>query len=266
MDDNHNKTPGNNSSIAQEIIKHHSTREKKVPEAKNLGRVTINEKKKSYKGISDGYKKCEHVLSMLKKHPLSCQFVNLLEIPGYNEAVDDPVDLTTLEHKLKSGNYKTSDEFAADGNKIWKNVINTFKSNDDLCTASNEMANYFKSLMREVGDIPLNVKESHHGHKVLTKLIKTSVPAVEKKVVTEKPMTDQEKILLRQNITRLSQDKLQGIIDIVQSAVDASKNSDTLEFDLDKLPTEITRKLDQFVKSNLPDFKKKSKQKESKLL
>lgn len=200
------------------------------------------------------------MLLSLKKHHLAPQFVNQAAMPSYPGAVSNPVDLNILEQRLKAGTYTDSGQFIADGRKIWENTLNISKDGTDLYNAGVEMSDLFENLIRNLGVVPLaveNVVESK-SRKGATKsgVARSGNSGNNRKAVPERPMSSQEKALLRHNIMRLSQDKLQGVIQIIQSSVDTSKSRDTLEFDIDKLPTHVSRELDQYVRMNLPDTKR----------
>eukprot|EP00826_Nyctotherus_ovalis_P030841 TRINITY_DN2462_c0_g1_i14.p1 TRINITY_DN2462_c0_g1~~TRINITY_DN2462_c0_g1_i14.p1 ORF type:complete len:149 (+),score=41.97 TRINITY_DN2462_c0_g1_i14:131-577(+) len=76
------------------------------------------------------------------------------------------------------------------------------------------------------------------------------------KSIMDRPLTGKEKMRLKQNVMLLSQEQLQGVIMIIQSAVDIGKSKETLEFDIDKLPVRVARELNQYVKENVHSNKK----------
>ena len=153
---------------------------------------------------------------MLKKHPSAVPFINLVNIPEYIEHVTDPIDLTILEQKLKAGNYKTSGQFINDCRKIWKDTLSVSHPGNDLYNGTTEMKNYFESLVGNLGDVPLAstpAPSTSHNRKAASGS-KSGSSKAHKKGPVERPMSGQEKALLKQNIMRLSQDKLQGVIQI----------------------------------------------------
>ena len=229
--------------------KRHSTRSKKLNE---------NEDKKTNIEKSAAYKKCEEIIVMLKKHPLAPQFINL---QGVMEAVDEQIDLGTMERKLTAGNYSTSGQFISDGRKTWFNVIEVSPPGTDLYNSAKEMSNYFENLITNLGDVSLF--ESHVKSKSESKenTNKGGMAANKSKGILNKPLSAHEKAILKHNIMRLTQDQLHGVIEILQNSMDMSKNSETLEFDIDKLPVKVARELDKYVKENIPDLKKTSKKK-----
>lgn len=67
----------------------------------------------------------------------------------------------------------------------------------------------------------------------------------------DKPMTMEEKKLLGQNIRSLPPEHLRGVWEIVSQGLPNLHNKEEIEFDIDALPTRITRELERFVKSKL---------------
>ena len=207
---------------------------------------------------SAAYKRCVGIIVMLKKHPLAPQFINL---QGFMEVIGEQMDLGTMEHKLTAGNYSTSGQFVSDGRKTWFNVIEISPPGTDLYNSAKEMSNYFENLITNLGDVSLF--ESHGITKSESKenTNKGGMAANKSKGIVSKPLSAHEKAILKHNIMRLTQDQLQGVIEILQNSIDMSKNSETLEFDIDKLPVKVARELDKYVKENIPDLKKVSKKK-----
>ena len=57
---------------------------------------------------SDAYKRCERLLQMIKRHKYSGPFLepvdpDALGIPDYFDIIEEPMDLSTVEQKLKNG-------------------------------------------------------------------------------------------------------------------------------------------------------------------
>eukprot|EP00826_Nyctotherus_ovalis_P054780 TRINITY_DN7202_c0_g2_i1.p1 TRINITY_DN7202_c0_g2~~TRINITY_DN7202_c0_g2_i1.p1 ORF type:complete len:190 (+),score=72.93 TRINITY_DN7202_c0_g2_i1:95-664(+) len=159
-----------------------------------------------------------------------------------------------MQQRLKNGVYQTSEHFIADGRKFWNNVMGLSQPGTALRSESMEMAKYFEELVNKLGNVPLvetgkNPQKSSKGHG-------GKKTAGNRKSATERPLSSQEKTALKQNIMKLPQEDLQGIIDIIQSSVDTSKSTETLEFDIDKLPVSVSRALDEYVKGKLPNLKK----------
>eukprot|EP00826_Nyctotherus_ovalis_P021652 TRINITY_DN1702_c0_g2_i1.p1 TRINITY_DN1702_c0_g2~~TRINITY_DN1702_c0_g2_i1.p1 ORF type:complete len:212 (+),score=70.82 TRINITY_DN1702_c0_g2_i1:603-1238(+) len=178
---------------------------------------------------------------MISSHPLAPHFSNLAAIPDYARAIPNLVDLTVLGQRLRAGAYATSGAFVADGRRIWGDIIRVVQPGTELYSMCAQMGNYFEKLVNGLGNVPLEecVERKSGGSR-------------------KGPLTSQEKFLLKQNIMLLPENKLQGVVEIVQSSVGASKNTETLEFDIDKLSASVARALDEYVKQSLPKTRKAS--------
>lgn len=174
-------------------------------------------------------------------NPSAQYFVNS---SGHNApgSISAPIDLNVISKRLAQGYYLNVPSFAADVRKIWENSWNASKPGTDLYMATTAMSDVFENLINEVNN--------RQAQKQNIKRPKISNPkSVSSKNSTAKPMTMQEKSILRQNIMKLSQSKMQGLVEIIQQVVDTKKSKESLEFDLDKLPVEICRKLEAYVNS-----------------
>lgn len=244
------------------VVKRHSTRGKrsapdKNPESKED--IKYREKaidKKSSKGTTEAYAKCEEILMQLNRHPLASHFFALNNIPGYNNAMGDLMDLNQLSKRLKDNVYITTREFVDDARRIWHNMLSLTQQGSEIYNASMKMRSYFENLIVGLDNLPL-IEYSQEVKNPSKNASKGSGRVgTQNKKINERPMSSNEKALLKQNIMRLPQDKLQGIINIIQSSVETSRNSETLEFDIDRLPVKVTRKLEEYVKSQLPSQKR----------
>ena len=281
---------GNKKAAQKAASKRYSSREKKPVTIDDLGYVDKEQSKKGGKSnfaSSEGYKKCERLLTMLKKHPSASQFMMApTHIPGYTETIKEPMDLITVEKRLKNGAYPSSYHFALDIRKIWTNSWTFNEAGAEVHNNTTEISNYFEKLMKEVGDVQFVPEENLEIQDLKKKVDKvtstlkkfaaagaTGGPAVAAsktsgtpKTGLDRPMTAQEKAQLRQKIMMLPQDKLHGVISIIQDAIDMSKNKEVLEFDIDALPTRKCRELEQYVMRALgePSAKATKKKAESK--
>jgi hypothetical protein len=238
--------------------KRQSAREKKPVNIQDLGYVDKEQLRKGSLMNSEGYKKCERLLTQLKKHSLATNFmVAPTNIPEYTMRIKEPMDLMTVEKKLKSGQYHTSFHFALDIRKIWNNSWLFNKDGTELHNLTNEISTYFEKLMLEVGEVQFvteGSQEIQHLKKKIDKVQNTlkridgtgSGKGMQRDIM-DRPMTTQEKTALKNQIMNLSQDKLAGMIKIIQDTIDMSNNSQTLEFDIDSLTTRKCRELEQYV-------------------
>lgn len=242
--------------------KRQSAREKKPVNIQDLGYVDKEQLRKGNLVNSEGYKKCERVLNLLKKHELGSQFmVAPTHIPEYAAKIKEPMDLLRVEKKLKSGLYPSSFHFALDIRKIWNNSWSFNQDGTELYKLTFEISSYFEELMKEVGEIQFvteGSQEIQHLKKRIDKVQNTlkridstggisgSTKGIQRDAM-DRPMTTQEKTLLKQQIMGLTQDKLSGMIKIIQDSIDMTNNSQTLEFDIDSLPPRVCRELELYV-------------------
>jgi len=66
----------------------------------------------------------ERLLSDLQQHPLSWAFlqpVNGEEVPDYYEVIKDPMDFSTMEHKLETNQYPNMEVFMDDVQLVFDN-------------------------------------------------------------------------------------------------------------------------------------------------
>lgn len=253
--------------------KRYSSREKKPVMIDDLGFVDKEQPKRGGKSsfnTSEGFKKCEKILAQLKKHQYSDKFMAVVpKTPG-----KEPMDLRIVEKKLKGGLYHTSYHFALDVRKIWTNSWETNEIGSEIYEQTKEISNVFEKLMMEVGDIPIIYEEiseiqqlKKQVNKVTGQLKKIAANPVTSKGLSagtprggvEKPMTIQEKSVLKQSIMNLPPDKLPGVIQLIKDSINLSKSQDVLEFDIDKLPVRKCRELEQYVRKNISTAQKKKK-------
>lgn len=162
---------------------------------------------------------------MMKKHPSAGPFMNLSTNPDYAQVVPDPLDLTLIEKRLAAGNYTELEDFIAACRSIWSNARNFTRTGAALHNASLEMSAYFDEIVGKLGATQHTTKGTR-GNKKGSK-------SGGRKVNLERPLSSKEKMLLKQNIMRLSPDVIQGVANIITDVIGESKNKETLEFDID---------------------------------
>jgi hypothetical protein len=77
--------------------------------------------------------------------------------------------------------------------------------------------------------------------------IATTIQSVQSSNISDKPMTVQEKTILKESIVHLTPDQQRGIINIVADCINQN-NSEVFEFELDQLPPKKCRELEFYVK------------------
>lgn len=106
---------------------------------------------------------CSKILSQLKKHPQAQPFLDPVDakklgIPHYFEVVKDPMDLSTIESHLRSGDYHSPNQFYADLDKIWYNSYSYNDKSSRIYKSTVEMERYYKKLLSDYGVGPQHKK------------------------------------------------------------------------------------------------------------
>jgi Bromodomain/Bromodomain extra-terminal - transcription regulation len=216
------------------------------------------------KPISELVKKCTKVLTLVQKHEYSVPFLKpvdylALNIPDYPLIVKEPMDLSRIEKKLRTGLYSNPMQFAADMRKIWSNAILYNPKSSPIYVMTVAIAEYFESIYKEVEENPFPDQSNEYLDKKVSKLEKKMdeivnfVPGESNKIdavpYLEKPMNNNEKRALSLGIKSLAPESLVGVREIIVEECPTLASAGTIEFDLAVLDTSVLRKLERFVKS-----------------
>jgi len=232
---------------------------------------------KSSKSNNDAIRKCHNLLQKLKKHPSAGPFLYPVDVVGlgltdYYDIVHEPMDLSTVEHNLKTNQYPSVAQFAADIRKIWNNAFLYNLQGTQIHHMTMEMSAYFEKLFRDIENLTFNdtvrdlekkvemlskqITELHQ--KGLTsasdhpKMVRSVGSKANKNAKTmEKPLTSQEKRILGENIKNLPPEHLRGVWDIVSQRLNKGNNQEEIVFDIESLPVKVARELDRFVKNKM---------------
>lgn len=221
-------------------------------------------------------KRCESILSALKKHKFGFPFMEpvdpeVLGIPDYFQVIKEPMDFSKVEKRLRSGFYKNMSEFEEDIWKIWDNATTYNKPNTEIYHMTLEISTFFKSLLQEEDHVysPPVMTKIQNPHKPSKKQLDyeaVDLPYKPSKVVsvtkhsTDRPLTYQEKKALSEMIRQLPSESLWEVWKIVSP--ENQNQGEELEFDIDTLSPKTSRELERFVKSKLQTLSsKKSKPK-----
>lgn len=212
----------------------------------------------------EAFKKCEKVLALLKKHEQSADFLYPVSIPGYSNVIKEPMDLSTIEKKLRAGGYESSSAFAADIRKVWSNAWMYNEPGSSIYKAAIGISGYFEDLMKEIEDVqftPTNSeqiqqlkKQVNKANEALRKITGGGLQrtnSIGSRKPVERPMTSKERSILAQNIQRLSKDKPLEIFSILRTVLDLPITKSEVEFDLERLSAKKCRELDQAVRKAL---------------
>ena len=80
------------------------------------------------KQVVDSLKKCKNIINALKKHKCAVPFLRpvdpvQLNCLDYFDIIKEPMDLSTVEKKLRNNTYTTHTQCFDDINKIWNNAF-----------------------------------------------------------------------------------------------------------------------------------------------
>jgi len=230
------------------------------------------------KGPNEGVKKCINVIQKLKRLSASGPFREPVDVVGlgltdYYSVIKEPMDLRTVEEKLRSEQYGNTDQFAADIRKIWSNAYRYNPKGTHVHNLATEMSAAFERYFKEIEHISLNdtVRELEKKVEKLSKQI-TELHSKGAQVGTSssknhKPSsvanpnvrgyTLEEKKVLCQNIKKLAPEFLRGVWEIVSEGLQQNaKNKEILEFDIQTLPFRVVRELDKYVKLKMSQTSK----------
>lgn len=110
--------------------------------------------------MSELMKKCQTLLKRLQSHNSAAPFLDpvdhkALNIPDYPLIVKEPMDLSTVERKLKEGMYASPAAFGADVRKIWSNAYLYNPNGSPICELTKKMDDFFEKYFKEIQDSPL---------------------------------------------------------------------------------------------------------------
>lgn len=248
--------------------------EDRFPEALPMP-VPVNPK--SGKMTPENIKKCADILRRLKKHKCAGPFLHPVDVEGlglydYYDVVSEPMDLSTVEKKLKGTEYLTIQEFGQDIKKIWDNALAYNTEGSSIHQMTLNMKTYFTKIFAEISDFQFNdkVKDLEEQVRYLTKAVteltrpgvQTLAPPKPNKggnkasrspaVAHDEEMTVKEKKTLCEHIKKLQPEALQGVWEIVSKGLPEKQNdNEELVFDIDILPLKVARELERYVKSKI---------------
>ena len=259
------KKVSNNNNFKEDINLSNSATQKERRDAFSKAEQNIKEP-------VEFMKRCEYVLSALKKHKHAFPFLEpvdpeILGIPDYFDVIKEPMDLFKVEKRLKNGFYKQMSDFENDIRKIWNNALTYNKPITQIFIMTVEIKDYFETLVNEdevgtkfvANSKPKILKVKKIGDvESMEPVYRPSKPSQIQKQVNQKPLTYQEKKVLSDLIRQLPSESLWEVWKIVSP--DNQNQEQEIEFDIDTLSPAISRQLEEFVKSKLKTLSnKKSK-------
>ena len=225
----------------------------------------------NFDGKSSFQNRCIKLLERLKKHryvdpfllPVDYVGLNILDYPTL---IKEPMDLSTVEKKLKEHEYSSFSQFDIDVKKIWNNALTYNPPTSQIHGMTLDIKNYYLRIASEDQE---NDKYSKMQKRSLT--MEKKVNGLQAKggqrhgkasgyrgQSVEQPLTYQEKKNLSTMIRSLETEHLLGVWEIVSEGNDQIKDNE-IEFDIETLPVRKARELEKYVQSKLELMKKKNK-------
>jgi len=213
---------------------------------------------------SELVKKCFRVLSQVQRHEFSQPFLKpvdpiALNIPDYPLIVKEPMDLSKVEKKLKTGMYSNPMQFALDMRKIWSNAILYNPKNSAIYQMTTVIRDFFENIYKPVEENPFPDQGSDYLPNIVSKLEKKLDEAKNRTPSTtttdeyvdplEVVMTREEKRLLMQNIQNLKPEFMSGITEIIIQANPYLQDRESIDIDLNKQSTRVLRKIERYIKN-----------------
>ena len=228
-------------------------------------RKAYTEAESKIRGISEAFKLCKKVLDTIKRNYNAGPFLEpvdpeALGIPTYLDIIKNPMDLGTVEKKLKENQYNEPSEFEEDVRLVWRNALTFNPKGTQVNIMAEEMSLAFEQELKKE-------KEWANGIRSTPNFMKNRVRSFEdepyrkkpqSRGYLDKPMNYNEKKILSNRIRQLPTDHLWGVWNIV-SGGDTSKNHGELEFDIETLPVRKARELEKFVTQKINMLNKKKK-------
>ncbi len=200
--------------------------------------------------MNEAVKPCLKTLQLLQQHKCALPFmepvdVEALNIPEYREIVREPMDLQTIECKLRSGRYTTPLQFHQDVLKIFHNSYLFNAANEDFIKITNEFEKYYYRISGEFKPQPDKTVSKPLPQ---PKQKKKKKPTLSRELNDSQPMSLEEKRELASAIERLAKEHLKGVRTIV------FEGSEGNEFDLEQLSQKKLRELQKYVRGRLADM------------
>jgi hypothetical protein len=100
-------------------------------------------------------KKCYTLLHQIISNKSSWAFRQpvdpvALGVPDYLEIIKNPMDLSTVDSKIRAGKYSTSQDFANDMKLIWSNAMTFNQNGDEYYLAAEKLGNFFEKKMAAI--------------------------------------------------------------------------------------------------------------------
>jgi hypothetical protein len=93
--------------------------------------------------------RCQKVMHRLLEFPASTFFRDPVVIPGYRERIQKPMDLARVAKNLRKGRYKTTGEWEADIDLIYRNACRFNGRDHPVSHCAKQMVLHFRKLKKQ---------------------------------------------------------------------------------------------------------------------
>lgn len=252
------------------------------------------------KRLAEIMKSCGALMKRLLAHKWAWVFdkpvdVVKLKLPDYFQVIKQPMDLGTVDNKLKQGLYEHPSDFSYDVRLVFSNATTYNPRTNDVHVMADEMRKIFESSYKKIAEkikedevksveeeedvtADKEVQELHRRLKKLESQVEMkekkplpppvrpgmrtpALPKPKKEDTEKRPMTFEEKRKLSVNLGKLPGDKLGRIVQIISSnQPNLSHEDDEIELDIDSMDNDTLWELERYV-ANVMKSKNKGKRK-----
>ncbi|GJP37999.1 hypothetical protein CLOM_g15056 [Closterium sp. NIES-68] len=256
------------------------------------------------KRMADVFRMCATLLKRIMAHKFSWVFnvpvdAEKLGLHDYHTVIKKPMDLGTINSRMKASSYQHPDEFHSDVLLVWSNAMTYNGEGNDVYFMASELKKIFEqgyqkvqqkldedaAKRREEDELlaaggglpePRDKSEVLELEKRLQKLESQLVASTKAQQqqgkakggqakprvadAKKREMTFAEKQKLSVNLGKLPPEKLDRIVQIISERnPDLSQNADEIELDIDSLDSETLWELERYVSNCMKSKSKRKK-------
>ena len=116
------------------------------------------EAERTIRGTNENFKKCVKILGIIKRNANAGPFMEpvdpvALGIPTYFSVIKSPMDLSTVENRLKNNEYDSPEQFDSDMRLIWGNARVFNPAGSQVHRMAESLSTYFEDLLKREDDL-----------------------------------------------------------------------------------------------------------------
>jgi Bromodomain/Bromodomain extra-terminal - transcription regulation len=194
--------------------------------------------------LSEELQQCAVILKYLQGRQDAAAFLEpvdweALGLPDYPQIVTDPMDLGTIDQRLKGGSYTSPDQFASDVRLVWNNAKTYNRPGSEIYITADALSKAFEKRFS-------NIKRT-------TPVVQTGPGGVKRKRTDAKSATREvsrnDRVKFCSMMNQLSSDQLGYIVSVIQKKSAGALNEDDddeLEIDVNLIASETLIELIQY--------------------